>query len=212
MWWRGWSFSDVMYVTRHNMANVVEALIREVANKSNDFAGNGITNTMTRMSEECTMGTYLDLVCSFEGQLKNNFGALVTDLLADFSLFFTYNLDFRPLWDPGDATAKIVKMILYSKTVKTEWLNMVTKITKLGSFMVQWDRSVEALNKGKKQKTGDGGYIDEMESLHDLSVSKAMDMVTGFKSALAGHVNNIIRSTTVRLERLHSEGLYRLPE
>ncbi|KAB2625434.1 hypothetical protein D8674_017094 [Pyrus ussuriensis x Pyrus communis] len=31
MWWIGWSFSDVMYVTRHNMANVVEALIREVA-------------------------------------------------------------------------------------------------------------------------------------------------------------------------------------
>ncbi|KAM1962961.1 hypothetical protein ACFX16_023192 [Malus domestica] len=62
--------------------------------------------------------------------------------------------------------------------------------------MVQWDRSVEALNKGKKQKTRDGGYSDVMESLHDLSVSKAVDMVTGFKSALAGHVNNIIRSST----------------
>ncbi|KAM2086964.1 hypothetical protein ACFX1R_024449 [Malus domestica] len=36
-----------------------------------------------------------------------------------------------------------------------------------------------------------------MESLHDLSVSKAVDMVTGFKSALAGHVNNIIRSSTL---------------
>ncbi|KAM2086963.1 hypothetical protein ACFX1R_024448 [Malus domestica] len=113
MWWGGWSFSDVMYVTRHNMANVVEALIRKVANKSNDFARNRITNTMKRMSEECTMGTYLDLVCFLEGQLENNFGALVTDLLADFSLFFTYNLDFRPLWDPGDATAKIVKIVLW---------------------------------------------------------------------------------------------------
>ncbi|KAM1196308.1 hypothetical protein ACFX2J_022694 [Malus domestica] len=57
--------------------------------------------------------------------------------------------------------------------------------------------SVEALNKGKKQKTRDGGYSDVMESLHDLSVSKAVDMVTGFKSALAGHVNNIIRSSTL---------------
>ncbi|XP_009369863.2 uncharacterized protein LOC103959239 [Pyrus x bretschneideri] len=210
MWWIGWSFSDVMYVTRHNMANVVEALIREVASKSNDFARNGTINTLKR--SECAMGTYLDLVCSL-GHMESNFVALAIDLHAEFSMFFTCNLDFRPLWDPGDATAKIVKMILYFKAVKAEWLNMVAKITKLGSFMVQWDRSVKALNKGKKQKTGDGGYSDEMESLHDLSVSKAVDMVTGFESALAGHVvNNIIRSTTVRLERLHSERLHRLPE
>ncbi|CAN6681941.1 unnamed protein product [Malus baccata var. baccata] len=99
MWWRDWSFSYVMYVTRHNMANVVEALIRE-------------------------------------------------------------------------------------------WLNRVTKITKFGIFMVQLDRSVEALNKGKKQKTGDGGYSDEMKSLHDLSLNNVVDMAT---------------STTVRLERLHSD-------
>ncbi|CAN6700060.1 unnamed protein product [Malus baccata var. baccata] len=110
MWWRDWSFSDVIYVTRHNMANVVEALIREGY-----------------------------------------------------------------------------------------------KITKFGSFMVQLDRSVEALNKGKKQKIGDGGYSDEMKSLHDLSVNKAVDMATRFESALVGHVNNIICSTTVRLERLHSD-------
>ncbi|RXH94819.1 hypothetical protein DVH24_024503 [Malus domestica] len=116
MWWRDWSFSDVMYVTRHNMANVVEALIREA-----------------------------------------------------------------------------------------EWLNRVTKITKFGSFMVQLDRSVEALNKGKKQKTRDGGYGDEIKRLHDLSVNKVVDMATRFESALVGHVNNIICSTTVRLERLHSD-------
>ncbi|KAM1030511.1 hypothetical protein TB1_033719 [Malus domestica] len=96
---------------------------------------------------------------------------------------------------------------------EAEWLNGVTKITKLSSFMIQMDKSVEALNKGKNKKTGDGGYSDEMKSLHDLSVSKAVDMVTGFESALAEHVvNNLIRSTTISLERLHSEGPYRLPE
>ncbi|KAM0979331.1 hypothetical protein ACFX1X_015460 [Malus domestica] len=203
MWWRDWSFSDVMYVTRHNMANVVEALIREVASKSNNFAGNGTTNTL-KMSE-CAMGTYLDLVC-FLSHLESNFGgALVIDLHVEFSLFFTCNPDCRLLWDPGDAMAKTVKMILYFKNVKAEWLNRVTKITKFGSFMVQLDRSVEALNKGKRQKTGDGGYGDEMKRLHDLSVNKAVDMATRFESALVGHVNNIICSTTVRLERLHSD-------
>ncbi|KAM2094326.1 hypothetical protein ACFX1R_018284 [Malus domestica] len=111
MWWRDWSFSYVMYVTRHNMANVVEALIREVANKSNDFAGNGTTNTL-KMSE-CAMDTYLDLVCSLS-HLESNFGgALVIDLHVEFSLFFTCNPDCRLLWDPGDAMAKTVKMILY---------------------------------------------------------------------------------------------------
>ncbi|KAM1368440.1 hypothetical protein PS1_001768 [Malus domestica] len=182
MWWRDWSFSDVMYVTRHNMANVVEALIREVASKSNDFAGNGTTNAL-KMSE-CAMGTYLDLICSLS-LLESNFGgALVIDLHVEFSLFFTCNLDYRLLWDPGDAMAKTVKMILYFKNVKAKWLNRVTRITKFGSFMVQLDRSVEALNKGKKQKTRDGGYSDEMKSLHDLSVNKAVDMATRFDSAL----------------------------
>ncbi|KAM1189986.1 hypothetical protein ACFX2J_025594 [Malus domestica] len=103
MWWRDWLFSDVMYVTRHNMANVVEALIREA-----------------------------------------------------------------------------------------EWLNRVTKITKFGSFMVQLDRSVETLNKGKKQKTGDGGYGDEMKRLHDLSVNKAVDMATRFESALEANVDAVL--------------------
>ncbi|KAM1158779.1 hypothetical protein ACFX15_031415 [Malus domestica] len=190
MWWRDWSFSDVMYVTRHNMANVVEALIREVASKSNDFAGNGTTNTL-KMSE-CAMGTYLDLVCSLS-HLESNFGgALVIDLHVEFSLFFTCNPDCRLLWDPGDAMAKTVKMILYFKNVKAEWLNRVTKITKFGSFMVQLDRSVEALNKGKKQKTGDGGYSDEMKSLHDLSVYKAVDMATRFESALEANVDVVL--------------------
>ncbi|KAM2020093.1 hypothetical protein ACFX1T_022822 [Malus domestica] len=190
MWWRDWSFSDVMYVTRHNMANVVEALIREVASKSNNFAGNGTTNTL-KMSE-CAMGTYLDLVCSLS-HLESNFGgALVIDLHVEFSLFFTCNPDCRLLWDPGDAMAKTVKMILYFKNVKAEWLNWVTKITKFGSFMVQLDRSVEALNKGKKQKTGDGGYGDEMKRLHDLSVNKAVDMATRFESALEANVDAVL--------------------
>ncbi|CAN6547247.1 unnamed protein product [Malus baccata var. baccata] len=199
MWWRDWSFSDVMYVTRHNMANVVEALIREVASKSNDFAGNGTTNTL-KMSE-CAMGTYLDLVCSLS-HLESNFGgALVIDLHVEFSLFFTCSPDCRLLWDPGNAMAKTVKMILYFKNVKAKWLNRVTKITKFGSFMVQLDRSVEALNKGKKQKTGDGGYSDEMKSLNDLSMNKAVDMATRFESALVGRVNNIICSTTLGFVR-----------
>ncbi|KAM1224666.1 hypothetical protein COP2_044701 [Malus domestica] len=190
MRWRDWSFSDVMYVTRHNMANVVEALIRKVASKSNNFAGNGTTNTL-KMSE-CAMGTYLDLVCSLS-HLESNFGgALVIDLHVEFSLFFTCNPDCRLLWDPGDAMAKTVKMILYFKNVKAEWLNRVTKITKFGSFMVQLDRSVEALNKGKKQKTGDGGYGDEMKRLHDLSVNKAVDMATRFESALEANVDAVL--------------------
>ncbi|KAM1089165.1 hypothetical protein ACFX19_017181 [Malus domestica] len=107
MWWKDWSFSYVMYVTRHNMANVVEALIREA-----------------------------------------------------------------------------------------EWLNRVTKITKFGSFMVQLDRSVEALNKGKKQKNGDGGYSDEMKSLHDLSLNKAVDMATRFETALLLMIGKSILSSS----------------
>ncbi|KAM1242627.1 hypothetical protein ACFX2G_034963 [Malus domestica] len=48
MWWICWSFSDVMYVTRHNMENVIEALIREVTSKSNNFARNRTINTLKR--------------------------------------------------------------------------------------------------------------------------------------------------------------------
>ncbi|KAM1161200.1 hypothetical protein ACFX2B_000324 [Malus domestica] len=92
MWCRDWSFSDVMYVTRHNMANVVEALIKEVASKSNDFVGNGTTNTL-KMSE-CAMGTYLDLVCSLS-HLESNFGgALVIDL-HDLSVYKVVDMATR---------------------------------------------------------------------------------------------------------------------
>ncbi|KAB2635920.1 RAN GTPase-activating protein 2-like [Pyrus ussuriensis x Pyrus communis] len=119
--------------------------------------------------------------------------------------------DFSDCVKNGDELT--FELLLYFKAIKAEWLNRVTKITKFGSFMVQLDRSVEALNKGKKQKTGEGGYCDEMKSLHELSMNKAVDRATGFERALAGHVvNSIICSTTVRLERLHSEGIHRLPE
>ncbi|KAM1790333.1 hypothetical protein ACFX12_034415 [Malus domestica] len=137
------------------------------------------------------MSTYLDLVC-FLGHLESNFGSLAIDFHAELSLFFTCNLDFRPLRDLGDATAKIVKMILYFKAVKAEWLNGVTKITKLSSFMIQMDKSVEALNKGKNKKTGDGGYSDEMKSLHDLSVSKAVDMATGSNKTQEANVDVVL--------------------
>ncbi|KAM1125153.1 hypothetical protein ACFX14_040528 [Malus domestica] len=32
---------------------------------------------------------------------------------ADFSVLFTSNLDFQLVWDPGDASAKAVKLMLY---------------------------------------------------------------------------------------------------
>ncbi|CAN6571496.1 unnamed protein product [Malus baccata var. baccata] len=32
MWWKGWSFSDVMFVTRHNMANAVATVSKQLEN------------------------------------------------------------------------------------------------------------------------------------------------------------------------------------
>ncbi|RXI00968.1 hypothetical protein DVH24_001202 [Malus domestica] len=52
--------------------------------------------------------------------------------------------------------------------------------------------SVEALNKGKKQKTGDGGYSDEMKSLHDLSVYKAVDMATSSNKTQEANVDVVL--------------------
>ena len=94
------------------MANAGETLIKEVDSKNNDFAGNGTTNTLKRWSE-CTKGTYLDLVCSLESRPESNFGVLAIDLNDDFSLFFTSHFDFWPVWDPEDALANVVKLILY---------------------------------------------------------------------------------------------------
>ncbi|CAN6703693.1 unnamed protein product [Malus baccata var. baccata] len=52
--------------------------------------------------------------------------------------------------------------------------------------------SVEALNKGKKQKTRDGGNSDEMKSLHDLSVNKAVDMATSSNKTQEANVDVVL--------------------
>ncbi|KAM1041097.1 hypothetical protein ACFX2C_030305 [Malus domestica] len=96
----------------HDIGTVGEARIREVFSKTNDSEGDRTTNTLKR-GIECTKGTYLDLACSLEGHLESNFGALAIDLHADFSLFFTSKFDFWPVCDPGDTSAKGVKLILY---------------------------------------------------------------------------------------------------
>ncbi|KAB2615460.1 inactive beta-amylase 4 [Pyrus ussuriensis x Pyrus communis] len=95
----------------HDIGTVGEARIREVFSKTNDSEGDRTTNTLKKGSE-CTKGTYLDLACSLEGHLESNFGALAIDLHADFSLLFTSKFDFWPVWDPGDTSAKAVKLIL----------------------------------------------------------------------------------------------------
>ncbi|KAM1256166.1 hypothetical protein ACFX1Q_030320 [Malus domestica] len=85
----------------HDIGTIGEAQIREVFSKTNDSEG------------ECTKGTYLYLAWSLEGHLESNFGALAIDLHADFSMFFTSKFDFWLIWDPGDTSAKAVKLILY---------------------------------------------------------------------------------------------------
>ncbi|KAB2633876.1 RAN GTPase-activating protein 2-like [Pyrus ussuriensis x Pyrus communis] len=98
--------------------------------------------------------------------------------------------DFSDCVKDGDEL--MFELLLYFKVVKVEWLNRVTKITK----------SVEALNKGKKQKAGEGGYSDEMKSLHELSVNKAVDMATGKWDVVlgAGDLSLLVENTSV--ERL----------
>ncbi|XP_059661160.1 uncharacterized protein LOC132307425 [Cornus florida] len=38
MWWKGWSFSDVMFVTKHNMANAVATVSKQLENVSEALA------------------------------------------------------------------------------------------------------------------------------------------------------------------------------
>ncbi|XP_042023788.1 uncharacterized protein LOC121771061 [Salvia splendens] len=38
MWWKGWSFSDMMYVTKHNMANAVASVSKQLDNITDALA------------------------------------------------------------------------------------------------------------------------------------------------------------------------------
>uniref|UniRef100_A0A2P2JD76 DUF1664 domain-containing protein n=1 Tax=Rhizophora mucronata TaxID=61149 RepID=A0A2P2JD76_RHIMU len=38
MWWKGWSFSDVMFVTKKNMANAVSNVTKQLENLSETLA------------------------------------------------------------------------------------------------------------------------------------------------------------------------------
>lgn len=38
MWWKGWSLSDVMFVTKHNMANAVATVSKQLENVSDTLA------------------------------------------------------------------------------------------------------------------------------------------------------------------------------
>ncbi|KAM1115630.1 hypothetical protein ACFX1X_006381 [Malus domestica] len=58
-------------------------------------------------------GTYFEFIFSLKDHREITFGALAIDLHADFSVLFPSNLDFRPVWDPRDALAQDVKLMLY---------------------------------------------------------------------------------------------------
>ncbi|KAM1059572.1 hypothetical protein TB1_023618 [Malus domestica] len=66
---------------------------------------------MPKRECENIRGTYFEFIFSLKDHREINFGALVIDLHADFFVLFTSN--FQPLWDPIDALAQAVKLMLY---------------------------------------------------------------------------------------------------
>ncbi|KAM2918872.1 hypothetical protein COP2_040909 [Malus domestica] len=66
---------------------------------------------MPKRECENIRGTYFEFIFSFKDHREINFGALAIDLHADFSVLFTSN--FRLIWDPRDALAQAVKLMLY---------------------------------------------------------------------------------------------------
>ncbi|XP_050154944.1 uncharacterized protein LOC126629075 isoform X1 [Malus sylvestris] len=87
-----------------------------------------LVDEKSKRQSECTMGTYFDLVCSLEGHLESNFGALAIGLHADFYLWFTRNLDFWPIWDPGDASEKAVKLIIYFQYMEVKRMGVFVNL------------------------------------------------------------------------------------
>ncbi|KAM2366604.1 hypothetical protein ACFX1X_005274 [Malus domestica] len=178
----------------HDIGTVGEARIREVFSKTNDFEGDKTTNTLKRGSE-CTRGTYLDLACSLEGHLESNFGALAIDLHADFSLFFTRNFDFWPVWDPGVTSAKAVKLILYFQYKDSK---------RMGAFVnLFWESSNGRDLLGCCQKWSEyERRIATLEFDRDKNSTGVMvNSVSGKKSLLVkGVVENLLeKSTKVQL-------------
>ena len=66
---------------------------------------------MPKRECEVIWGTYFEFIFSLKDHREINFGALAIDLHADFSVFFTSNLDFRLVWDPGDASANALSPV-----------------------------------------------------------------------------------------------------
>ncbi|KAM1198459.1 hypothetical protein ACFX2G_010010 [Malus domestica] len=80
---------------------------------------------------ECTMGTYFEFILSLKDYREINFGSLTVDLHADFSISFTSNLDFRPVWDPGDLLAQAVKLMLYLQCKEGKHMDNLFNVQRL---------------------------------------------------------------------------------
>ncbi|KAM1022734.1 hypothetical protein ACFX2I_043628 [Malus domestica] len=62
---------------------------------------------MSKRWSNGNMGTLFDFIY----HLGRDLDALVINLYVDFSLLFTSNLDFRPLWDPGNAVTNTIELM-----------------------------------------------------------------------------------------------------
>ncbi|KAM1563979.1 hypothetical protein ACFX13_039202 [Malus domestica] len=78
-----------------------------------EFYALELFDEMPKRECEDFRGTYLEFIFSLKYHREINFGALTIDLHVVFPVLFNSNLNFRPVWDPRNALAQAVKLMLY---------------------------------------------------------------------------------------------------
>ncbi|KAL5794220.1 hypothetical protein ACOSP7_002814 [Xanthoceras sorbifolium] len=76
MWWKGWSFSDVMFVTKHNMANAVATVSKQLENSTKRHLSKRLEKLDWKLEEQMETSKHIAndcyvLVCTTDcNQLK----------------------------------------------------------------------------------------------------------------------------------------------
>ncbi|KAH7576671.1 hypothetical protein JRO89_XS01G0128100 [Xanthoceras sorbifolium] len=83
MWWKGWSFSDVMFVTKHNMANAVATVSKQLENVSEALAIS--RNNCNQLKQEgLIFARYV--YCLPVNEMKSNLSQIGLDLDTIFQM------------------------------------------------------------------------------------------------------------------------------
>ncbi|KAH7441584.1 hypothetical protein KP509_03G044400 [Ceratopteris richardii] len=83
MWWKGWSFSDMMYVTKKNMANVVSSVTKQLEQVSAAVAAakRQLSQRMEKLNEKLDEQKAITGAIKFEvGEVRENLAQMGLDI------------------------------------------------------------------------------------------------------------------------------------